>query len=61
LRDEDLASRLGIHQTPTFIVLIANHPPISATQRSLPRILNSSVALTELTDANLPVRIKKQE
>jgi protein-disulfide isomerase len=41
LRDEGLAGRLQINQTPTFIVLARGRPPVSANQRILARLLNS--------------------
>ena len=40
-RDEALASRLGIEATPTFILVVRGHQPISANAHTLPRILNS--------------------
>jgi uncharacterized membrane protein/predicted DsbA family dithiol-disulfide isomerase len=41
LRDVDFADELGINSTPTFVVMIGDNSPISANQRTLPRILNS--------------------
>lgn len=51
-RDMDLADRLGVTATPTFLVLVGNRPPISASQRSLPRILNSPLVLSALAARN---------
>jgi hypothetical protein len=47
-RDEALAERLGINQTPTFILLVAGQHPISANPRTLPRLLNSLVVQSAL-------------
>jgi protein-disulfide isomerase len=41
LRDRDFAEELGIHATPTFVVIVGDDPPISANQRTLSRILDS--------------------
>ncbi len=49
LADEVLADRLGIHATPTFIVLVQGRPPVSATARTLPRELNSPAVIELLT------------
>jgi protein-disulfide isomerase len=51
LRDEALAEELGIHQTPTFIVLIAGQQPISATQRTLSQLLNSPLVMSLVAEA----------
>lgn len=51
-RDMDLADKLGIQATPTFLVLIRDRAPISASQRSLPRLLNSPDVLSALTARN---------
>jgi len=48
LRDEALAERLGINQTPTFILLVAGQQPISANPRTLPHLLNSPVVQSAL-------------
>jgi hypothetical protein len=56
LRDEELTERLGINQTPTFILLVAGQQPISANQRALPRLLNSPVVLTRLAPLASPDR-----
>jgi uncharacterized membrane protein len=40
-RDTALANRLGVHSTPTFVLIIGHNPPVSANHRSLARILNS--------------------
>jgi uncharacterized membrane protein len=40
-RDTALAERLGVHSTPTFVLIIGHNPPVSANHRSLARILNS--------------------
>ena len=40
-RDTALAERLGVHSTPTFVLVIGHNPPVSANHRSLARILNS--------------------
>ncbi len=40
-RDRALADRLGVHLTPTFVVVIDHKPPVSANHRSLAAILNS--------------------
>jgi protein-disulfide isomerase len=50
-RDIGLADRLGITATPTFIVLIGENPPISASQRTLPGILNSPQVRSLLLEA----------
>jgi hypothetical protein len=36
-----LAERLGVHSTPTFVLVIGHGPPVSANDRSLATILNS--------------------
>ena len=41
-RDRGLADRLGVHLTPTFVVVIDHKAPVSANQRSLAAILNSA-------------------
>jgi uncharacterized membrane protein/predicted DsbA family dithiol-disulfide isomerase len=41
-RDRALADRLGVHLTPTFVVIIDHKAPVSANHRSLATILNSS-------------------
>jgi protein-disulfide isomerase len=46
--DMALAERLGVHATPTFIVLVEGQPAISASERSLPVILNSPVVQAKL-------------
>ncbi|MDP3071743.1 MAG: DsbA family protein [Opitutaceae bacterium] len=51
LRDEELAERLGINQTPTFVLLVAGQQPISGNQRTLPRLLNSPVVQSKLAQA----------
>ncbi len=51
-RDMDLAEKLGIHATPTFLVLIGDRAPVSASQRGLPRLLNSPVVLSALATHN---------
>jgi hypothetical protein len=48
LRDEALAERLSINQTPVFILLAAGQQPISANLRTLPRLLNSPVIAAKL-------------
>jgi uncharacterized membrane protein len=40
-RDTALAERLGVHSTPTFVLIIGHNPPVSANHRSLATILNS--------------------
>ena len=47
-RDMVLAERLGIHTTPTFIVLVDDYRPVSATQRTLPTLLNSPAVRSKL-------------
>jgi protein-disulfide isomerase/uncharacterized membrane protein len=39
--DKTFAEGLGIHSTPTFILFVAGQQPISANQRTLPKLLNS--------------------
>jgi uncharacterized membrane protein/predicted DsbA family dithiol-disulfide isomerase len=41
-RDRALADRLGVHLTPTFVLVIDHKAPVSANHRSLATILNSS-------------------
>ena len=41
-RDRALADRLGVHLTPTFVVVIDHKAPVSANHRSLAAILNSA-------------------
>jgi protein-disulfide isomerase/uncharacterized membrane protein len=41
-RDRALADRLGVHLTPTFVVIIDHKMPVSANHRSLATILNSA-------------------
>jgi protein-disulfide isomerase len=52
LRDEQLAGKLGINATPTFILLVDGQHPISANQRTLPRLLNSPVVQSKLMAAS---------
>jgi protein-disulfide isomerase len=40
--DIALANRLGIHATPTFVLVLQGFPPVSANQRTLPEMLNSA-------------------
>jgi len=40
--DTALAKRLGVTGTPTYLVLIPGHPPVSANQRTLAAVLNSA-------------------
>jgi protein-disulfide isomerase/uncharacterized membrane protein len=49
--DLDLAERLGIDSTPTFVVILAGQPPRAATARTLPRLLNSPGVLEALLEA----------
>ena len=51
MQDESLADRLGINQTPTFIVIVNGHQPISANQRTLPRFLNAPEVTSHLARA----------
>ncbi|MFN3683434.1 MAG: vitamin K epoxide reductase family protein [Fimbriimonadaceae bacterium] len=46
--DADLADRLGVRSTPTFVVFLRGHPPISASARSFGRLLNSRAVRQEL-------------
>jgi len=39
--DTALADRLGVHSTPTFVLIIGHNPPVSANHRSLATMLNS--------------------
>lgn len=39
--DLALAEALGVHATPTFVVLVEGRPPVSANQRTLETYLNS--------------------
>ena len=41
-RDRALADRLGVHLTPTFVVVIDHKAPVSANHRSLATMLNSA-------------------
>jgi protein-disulfide isomerase/uncharacterized membrane protein len=41
LRDEAFAERLGVDATPTFLVLAAGRPAVSANSRTLAGVLNS--------------------
>ncbi|GAA4452985.1 hypothetical protein GCM10023156_23220 [Novipirellula rosea] len=50
-QDIELAERLGIDATPTFIVMFEGHELISANLRILPRILNSPIVLAKLGDS----------
>jgi protein-disulfide isomerase len=50
-RDKALAERLGIDATPTFLVLAGDHPPVSANQRTLPRVLNAPEVVARLAAA----------
>jgi len=47
-RDIDLAERLDIHATPTFIVQAGTYAPVSATERGLKRLLNSPAVVSLL-------------
>jgi protein-disulfide isomerase/uncharacterized membrane protein len=51
-RDIQLADRLGIQATPTFIVQVGASAPISATERGLERILNSASVVSLLVERN---------
>lgn len=44
-RDVELAERLGIQSTPTFVILVEGQPAISASLASLPRVLNAKEVL----------------
>lgn len=48
LRDIDLAERLGVFSTPTFVVLLGDRPALSASARHLPRMLNSRAVVSLL-------------
>jgi hypothetical protein len=39
---------LEVHATPTFILQVGSHAPISANRRTLPRILNSPEVMSLL-------------
>jgi protein-disulfide isomerase-like protein with CxxC motif len=47
-RDMALAERLGIHATPTFIVIVEGNPPVSASERGLQSLLHSSTVKLKL-------------
>lgn len=40
--DRALADRLGVHRTPTFVIIIDHKAPVSANHRSLATMLNSA-------------------
>jgi protein-disulfide isomerase len=50
-RDIELAERLEVNATPTFVLVLEGSPPISASQSSLPRLLNSAAVLERLAAA----------
>jgi uncharacterized membrane protein len=51
-RDRALADRLGVHLTPTFVVLIDHKAPVSANHRSLAAMLNSAEVRSVFDHAN---------
>ena len=53
-RDRALADRLGIHLTPTFVVIIDHKTPVSANHRSLAAILNSAEVQAIFTHTRQP-------
>jgi protein-disulfide isomerase len=44
-RDQMFAESIGIHATPTFIVIVEGHPPLSANLGTLPKLLNQAIAI----------------
>jgi protein-disulfide isomerase/uncharacterized membrane protein len=50
LEDEALAEQLEITATPTFVLLVAGHRPVSATAKSLPGWLNSATVTALLAE-----------
>jgi len=53
-RDRSLADRLGVHLTPTFVVVIGHKAPVSANHRSLATILKSSEVKTIFNQVGQP-------
>lgn len=53
-RDRELADRLGVHLTPTFVVIIDHRAPVSANHRSLMKIINSSEVQKILHEVGQP-------
>jgi protein-disulfide isomerase/uncharacterized membrane protein len=49
--DVELADELGVRSTPTFVVIVDGHSPLSANQHTLPRLLNSTPVLAHLIRA----------
>jgi protein-disulfide isomerase len=58
-RDRALADRLGVHLTPTFVVIIDHKAPVSANHRSLTKILNSSEVEKILGEVGKPTGLAK--
>ena len=58
-RDRALADRLGVHLTPTFVVIIDHKAPVSANHRSLAAILNSAAVQSVFDHTNQPTRLPK--
>jgi protein-disulfide isomerase len=54
-RDIALATQLGIISTPTFILKIGTHAPISVSQWNLPRVLNSPAVISALANEHRAV------
>ena len=58
-RDRALADRLGVHLTPTFVVVIDNQAPVSANHRSLADILNSAEVQSIFGHASKPTGLAR--
>ena len=56
-RDRALADRLGIHLTPTFVVIIDQKTPVSANHRSLAAIRNSAEVQSVFDHTDQPMRL----
>jgi protein-disulfide isomerase len=54
-RDRALADRLGVHLTPTFVVVIDHKAPVSANHRNLATILNSAEVQAIFADTGQPI------
>ena len=58
-RDRALADRLGVHLTPTFVVLIDHKAPVSANHRSLAAMLNSAEVQSVFDHSNQSTGLPK--
>ena len=57
--DRALADRLGVHFTPTFVVIIDHKTPVSANHRSLADILNSAEVRSIFDHSSEPTGLRR--